>query len=374
MPRPRSSSLTHRASTNNQPQDSAPLNPAASSPASSRSSSAKRSVSNGTVRALNALIAAPSARRVSTEGSGSNVRCSPARQAGWVARHGSILIDQHRLAVLCHAGARRRMPRWSRMMCGHCMWPSVSHVRRNFCRSRIATGFCRAAIVRPPQACPSRAGHAADRDAPVEPRIRLADTPRGQTRDRADLRLLPRGVRCADRNRPDRAADPRDDLRHLAMDAPQPRRARAAAWRTRTCSPSRTTASCTSRRCSATARSSASASAGDLPAIRREIEGGAQAIRTATGTAPRWYRAATGFYTPSVIPEIEAMGFAIGGYSFSADLGRVAARGTGRRAHGERAQRRRDRCASQSAVATERARRGRRPARAATPGHNVRAA
>ena len=72
--------------------------------------------------------------------------------------------------------------------------------------------------------------------------------------------------------------------------------------------------------------------AGDLPAIRREIEGGARAIRTATGTAPRWYRAATGFYTPSVIPEIEAMGFAIAGYSLSADVGaslpaaRVAAR------------------------------------------------
>ncbi len=69
-----------------------------------------------------------------------------------------------------------------------------------------------------------------------------------------------------------------------------------------------------------------------MPAIRREIDGGAQAIRAATGTAPRWYRAATGFYTPSVIPKIEAMGFAIAGYSLSADQGaslpaaRVAAR------------------------------------------------
>jgi peptidoglycan/xylan/chitin deacetylase (PgdA/CDA1 family) len=72
--------------------------------------------------------------------------------------------------------------------------------------------------------------------------------------------------------------------------------------------------------------------AGDLPAIRREIEGGARAVRAATGATPRWYRAATGFYTPSVIPEIEAMGFAIAGYSLSADLdaslpaARVAAR------------------------------------------------
>ena len=72
--------------------------------------------------------------------------------------------------------------------------------------------------------------------------------------------------------------------------------------------------------------------AGDLATIRTEVGNGAQAIAGASGIAPRWYRAATGFYTPSVIPEIEAMGFAIGGYSFSADAGaslppeRVAAR------------------------------------------------
>ncbi len=72
--------------------------------------------------------------------------------------------------------------------------------------------------------------------------------------------------------------------------------------------------------------------AGDLGTIRTEVRNGAQAIEDASGIPPRWYRAATGFYTPSVIPEIEAMGFAIGGYSFSADAGaslpadRVAAR------------------------------------------------
>ena len=72
--------------------------------------------------------------------------------------------------------------------------------------------------------------------------------------------------------------------------------------------------------------------AGDLATIRTEVRNGAQAIEAASGIAPRWYRAATGFYSPSVIPEIEAMGFAIGGYSFSADAGaslpaaRVAAR------------------------------------------------
>lgn len=72
--------------------------------------------------------------------------------------------------------------------------------------------------------------------------------------------------------------------------------------------------------------------AGDLATVRREVANGAHAIEAANGSAPRWYRAATGFYTPSVIPDIQAMGFMIGGYTFSADLGaslpaaRVAAR------------------------------------------------
>ncbi|HTB42068.1 MAG TPA: polysaccharide deacetylase family protein [Acetobacteraceae bacterium] len=61
--------------------------------------------------------------------------------------------------------------------------------------------------------------------------------------------------------------------------------------------------------------------AGDLATIRAEVRNGAQAIEDASGITPRWYRAATGFYSPSAIPEIEAMGFAIGGYSFSADAG-----------------------------------------------------
>jgi len=77
--------------------------------------------------------------------------------------------------------------------------------------------------------------------------------------------------------------------------------------------------------------------AGDLATIRTEVSNGARAIAGASGIAPRWYRAATGFYSPSAIPEIEAMGFAIAGYSFSADAGaslpaaRVAARMAGAR-------------------------------------------
>jgi peptidoglycan/xylan/chitin deacetylase (PgdA/CDA1 family) len=61
--------------------------------------------------------------------------------------------------------------------------------------------------------------------------------------------------------------------------------------------------------------------AGDLPTINHEITAGALAVATATGTTPHWYRAATGYYTPSVIPYIEQLGFGIAGYSLNADAG-----------------------------------------------------
>jgi peptidoglycan/xylan/chitin deacetylase (PgdA/CDA1 family) len=61
--------------------------------------------------------------------------------------------------------------------------------------------------------------------------------------------------------------------------------------------------------------------AGDFPAIQQEVEGGARAIEQAAGRRPTWYRAATGFYSRSIIPRIEAMGFAIAGYSVNADEG-----------------------------------------------------
>jgi peptidoglycan/xylan/chitin deacetylase (PgdA/CDA1 family) len=61
--------------------------------------------------------------------------------------------------------------------------------------------------------------------------------------------------------------------------------------------------------------------AGDLATVRHEVSAGAAAVTAATGSAPRWYRASTGFYSPSVIPEIEKLGFGIGGYSLSADAG-----------------------------------------------------
>lgn len=61
--------------------------------------------------------------------------------------------------------------------------------------------------------------------------------------------------------------------------------------------------------------------AGTLDAVRAEVAGGAAAIRTATGTAPRWFRGATARYSPEAIPAIRAMGFAIAAYSLNADEG-----------------------------------------------------
>jgi len=61
--------------------------------------------------------------------------------------------------------------------------------------------------------------------------------------------------------------------------------------------------------------------AGDLSLVRREVAGGAAAIRAAFGTNPSWYRGATGFYSPQAIPPIEGMGFRIAGYSLNGDLG-----------------------------------------------------
>jgi peptidoglycan/xylan/chitin deacetylase (PgdA/CDA1 family) len=61
--------------------------------------------------------------------------------------------------------------------------------------------------------------------------------------------------------------------------------------------------------------------AGDLDTVRREVTGGAAAVEVATGETPHWYRAAAGHYSPSVIPDIQQLGFGIAGYSLNADAG-----------------------------------------------------
>ncbi|SEP76015.1 Peptidoglycan/xylan/chitin deacetylase, PgdA/CDA1 family [Faunimonas pinastri] len=63
------------------------------------------------------------------------------------------------------------------------------------------------------------------------------------------------------------------------------------------------------------------APAGDLPAIRREVQDGAQSVLTATGAAPHWYRDATALYSPEALPAIKAMGFSVAGFSLNADQG-----------------------------------------------------
>ncbi len=61
--------------------------------------------------------------------------------------------------------------------------------------------------------------------------------------------------------------------------------------------------------------------AGDLATIQREVTLGAASINTATGASPFWFRGATGYYSPSALPEIRRLGFGIAGYSLNADAG-----------------------------------------------------
>ena len=61
--------------------------------------------------------------------------------------------------------------------------------------------------------------------------------------------------------------------------------------------------------------------AGNLAAIQREVQQGAASIAAATGATPTWYRASTGYYSPSAIPVIQQLGFGIAGYSLNADAG-----------------------------------------------------
>lgn len=61
--------------------------------------------------------------------------------------------------------------------------------------------------------------------------------------------------------------------------------------------------------------------AGSWPAIEAEIAGGAAAVYKVTGRHPVWYRGAAGLYTPSVVPQIQALGVRVAGYSLNSDAG-----------------------------------------------------
>lgn len=63
------------------------------------------------------------------------------------------------------------------------------------------------------------------------------------------------------------------------------------------------------------------AGAADMKQVQREVSGGADAVKAATGTAPHWYRGATGEYDPEALKAIEAMGYKVAGFSVNADNG-----------------------------------------------------
>lgn len=64
----------------------------------------------------------------------------------------------------------------------------------------------------------------------------------------------------------------------------------------------------------------------DLKQLKREVSGGADAVKAATGTAPHWYRGATGEYDPEALKAIEAMGYKVAGFSVNADNGATLAK------------------------------------------------
>ncbi|GAB1581319.1 polysaccharide deacetylase family protein [Phyllobacterium phragmitis] len=61
--------------------------------------------------------------------------------------------------------------------------------------------------------------------------------------------------------------------------------------------------------------------AGSPQAIRAEVEGGVESLRSAAGVTPRWYRDATARYSLGAVGQIEKMGYKIAGYSLNADQG-----------------------------------------------------
>jgi peptidoglycan/xylan/chitin deacetylase (PgdA/CDA1 family) len=61
--------------------------------------------------------------------------------------------------------------------------------------------------------------------------------------------------------------------------------------------------------------------AGTLEIIGTEVLYGANAVQSASGRRPQWYRGAAGLYSPEAIPLIKTLGFKIAGYSLNSDQG-----------------------------------------------------
>jgi peptidoglycan/xylan/chitin deacetylase (PgdA/CDA1 family) len=63
------------------------------------------------------------------------------------------------------------------------------------------------------------------------------------------------------------------------------------------------------------------AAAGSPAALEQEVNGGASAVKAATGHDPRWFRGAGAVYTKSSMAEITALHMRIAGFSLAADGG-----------------------------------------------------
>jgi len=59
----------------------------------------------------------------------------------------------------------------------------------------------------------------------------------------------------------------------------------------------------------------------DWTQLQAEVRGGAQAIVSAFGASPRWYRGATALYDPHALQIIERLGYRVAGYTLNADAG-----------------------------------------------------
>lgn len=70
--------------------------------------------------------------------------------------------------------------------------------------------------------------------------------------------------------------------------------------------------------------------AGTRAAVQAEVLGGAQAIGSATGIAPTWYRDATALYSPDAMALISSLGFKVAGFSLNGDLGASVSANTAR--------------------------------------------
>lgn len=67
--------------------------------------------------------------------------------------------------------------------------------------------------------------------------------------------------------------------------------------------------------------------AGSPQAVQAEVEGGARAVKAATGHDPTWFRGAAAVYTESSLALIKALNFKVAGFSVAADGGAMLGAG-----------------------------------------------